>query len=308
MSFFPPLSLTPSINFFPPRSFLSSPTLLLTHPPTGKTYTIHRSLLSHTNLLLTIPTRRRTTALTLPSNISLFPLERTIEFLYTSVYTGEIPSSSSASKPQAADARTLREANPLIAAAAAGSIGVWGGAGPIIELGQKHGRKLSSYSSDLVDGWVNDYDEEQKDAFFSASTASTVVGEFADYEPELNGKMGFDEYAVVEEEVRIVEASPKERVQRHLEVFELAKRWEVVGLKEAVLEVLGREVRERRELVGELVREVYGTKNKDEELRGFVVELMVGDWAGFRKEAEMKRVLGEGGEFVVDLVERVKAF
>lgn len=185
----------------------------------------------------------------------------------------------------------------------------------MVVLGQKYGRKLSSYESEHVElemGWVNDYaiitteDEELaegKDAWLkrSLSTASTIVGggEFGYYEPELNFKV---------EGEREVEAEGKRRVRRHLEVYELAKGWEVVGLKEAVLEVVGKEVRERRELVGELVRGVYGGKERDEELRQWVVGVVAGDWKVFGGEEEVKTLIREGGEFVVDLVGRVKAF
>lgn len=157
-----------------------------------------------------------------------------------------------------------------------------------------------------VKGLKNAYDDNNQD--------NATNSEFGSYEPELKRQSpkandtaaGAGSSDSQDPAPRAV--SPQEQLHQHLEVYALAQRFAVRGLPEQVLTAVAADVKARRELLGELVREVYGTKKKDEFLRGFVVGLVVNDWEAWSKEEGMRRLLMEGGEFVVDLVSRVKGF
>lgn len=155
-----------------------------------------------------------------------------------------------------------------------------------------------------VKGLKNAYDDGNRD--------NATNSEFDGYEPELKRQSpnanGSTAAGAGASEPAPRAVSPQEQLHQHLEVYALAQRFAVRGLPEQVLTAVAADVKARRELLGELVREVYGTKKKDEFLRGFVVGLVVNDWEAWSKDEGMRRLLVEGGEFVVDLVSRVKGF
>jgi hypothetical protein len=50
---------------------------------------------------------------------------------------------------------------------------------------------------------------------------------------------------------------------------------------------------------------VWGVKEQDEELREWVLEWVVGKWERLKGRGGVKELVREGGEFVVDVMERV---
>ncbi|KAI5779067.1 hypothetical protein EDC01DRAFT_634208 [Geopyxis carbonaria] len=271
-------------------TFLASPTLRLRVPASAlstadeKTYTVHRALLAtHTNLLAAAT--RSTTSITLPATTPIPALERLLEFLYTGTYT-------LAAAPPADDGPS-----PVLAAAIAGRIGVWGKPAARHEPTDN----ISSYSSTHCPEYRNAYSSSPESSY---ATAPASPDTFAPYDPVLNHKRTRS----LELRGPAPTETPAMRLAAHLDVYTLALRYAAADLVPVVLSKLAAELRTSRALLRELVREVYGTKTRDAQLSAFVVDTVTGDWSAWRGEEVVRGLMKDGGEFVVDLVAKVQGF
>jgi len=271
-------------------SFLSSPTIrvriLATHPDQDeKSYTVHRSLLkSHTNLLAAASVKARETTCALPASTSAPAFEAVLEYLYTGNYQLANAHTSSATD------ETAPEPSPVLQAAMKGAIGVWGRPAAINDYAVAE-RNISSYESTLFPGlWTNGYasfpaaqqQQQQTQQPPSPPPSPTL---FDEQEPSLN-----------EKKTRVVvKSTPATRLAGHLEVYELARRYAVKELSKTALENVQKEVVASPQILRELVRAVYGTKQRNEELRHFVVGVVVKNFETLRGEKMFSGAVDGGG-------------
>ncbi|KAI5816322.1 hypothetical protein BZA77DRAFT_354185 [Pyronema omphalodes] len=280
-------------------SFLSSPTVQIRipappHAEAGeeKFYTVHRSLLkSNTNIISTGSIKSRDTLCTLPSTTSPAAFEALLEHLYTGNYTLQ-------EEYEFVSDAVDNSSSPVLQAAMKGAIGVWNKPAAVHDDGAR--RNLSSYESNIVPTIRSSY------AAVAAGTASatpavapaTPTNQFATHEPVLTKKT----------QKIVKRSSPETRLASHLEVYDLARRYAVKNLTSVSLENIKNEVVSTPEILHELVRVVYGTKQKNEELRAFVVAIVKDHWESLRHEKVFALLLKEGGEFVLDVFSNVKGF
>lgn len=250
-----------------------------------KLYTVHRSLLkTHTNLLAPGKTKPRDTAITLPPSTPTAAFESVLEYIYTGGY-------ALADEYEPAPERDAGP-SPLLRAAMEGPIGVWGKPAAVHDGSR---RNISSYES-VYTGARNEYLEEKPPP--PPPPPSPTAGKFADREPELA------------KEVSLVlkSSTPASRLASHLEVYALARVYGVRKLSEISLDNIKPEVVASPEILHELVRVVYGTKQRNEDLRAFVVGIVKDHWELLRSEKVFEAILKEGGEFVLDLFSQVRGF
>jgi hypothetical protein len=236
--------------------------------------------------------KARETTCTLPASTSAAAFEALLEYLYTGSYhLADAHASSSTDE-------TTPEPSPLLQAAMKGAIGVWGRPAAINDYAVA-GRNISSYESTLFpDLWTNGYAsspaaqlQQQTQQPPSPPPSPTF---FDEQEPSLNAK-----------KTRVVKSTPATRLAGHLEVYELARRHAVKELSKTSLENVQKEVIASPQILHELVRAVYGTKQRDEELRHFVVGVVVKNFETLRGEKVFKVLLREGGEFVLDVFSKI---
>ncbi|KAA8904391.1 hypothetical protein FN846DRAFT_952824, partial [Sphaerosporella brunnea] len=281
-------------------SFLSSPTLRVRicppHPEAEeKLYTVHRSLLkAHTNLLNGV--KPRETSLTLGPTTSPAAFEAVLEFLYTHSYA--LPA-----EYEAANGHGGKETpSPILAAAMQGAIGVWGKPAAIHDH-HSASRNISSYQSELFPDLRNGYstlavEAEGQAAASSPSPLPPLSPTFSSHEPVLAEKP-----ALV-----LKRSTPTSRLAAHLDVYALARLYAVGKLISVSLANIKQEVVASPEILHELVRVVYGTKHKNEELRAFVVGIVQEHWERLKKEKVIEVLLKEGGEFVLDVFSKIRGF
>ncbi|KAI5846014.1 hypothetical protein BZA05DRAFT_407693 [Tricharina praecox] len=276
-------------------SFLSSPTVRIVLPPPAhsdseeRLYTVHRSVLkAHTNLLSN--TKPRETLCVLPNTTSAIAFEGVLEYLYTGTYNlpdeHEVLETVENTKP-----------SPVVQAAMLGAIGVW--AKPAAVHDDKSQRNISSYSSTLFPTLRNAYD------------APTVLAVQPSLLPSPPPSPTFASHAPVlkKKQVVIVKTStPASRLSAHLDIYALSRRYGVRALADIALHNIKTEVVATPAILHELVRVVYGSKQKHDDLRAFVVGIVQDHWEALKGENVFAALLKEGGEFVVDVFSRVKSF
>jgi hypothetical protein len=276
------------------RSFLSSPTVRVRiSPPHSeaeeKLYTVHRSLLkAHTNLLSDV--KPRETSVTLAPTTSPAAFEAVLEFLYTKSY-------ALSEEYEVADGSGDKETpSPILAAAMQGAIGVWGKPAAIHD--DTPNRNISSYQSELFPTLRNGYSTPLGEPQGQTPALPTPSPEFSSHKPVLTEKA-----APV-----LKRSTPTSRLAAHLDVYALARLYAVHRLAAVSLENIKKEVVASPEILHELVRVVYGTKQKSEELRAFIVGIVQEHWEQLKKEKVIEVLLKEGGEFVLDVFSKIRGF
>jgi len=276
------------------RSYLASPTIRVVVPPPAhsdadeRLYTVHRSVLkAHTNLLCN--TKPRETLCVLPNTTPAAAFEGLLEFLYTGDY-------SLSDEHEVVAASEDTKLSPVVQAAMLGAIGVW--ARPAAVHDDKSRRNISSYESEWFPSIRSAYDTAsvagvQPTALPSPPPSPTI----ADHDPVLR-----------KQNVVVVKTTPASRLSAHLDVYALSRRYGVRALTEIALENIKAEVVTTPAILHELVRVVYGSKQKHDDLRVFVVGIVQEHWATLKGEQVFATLLKEGGEFVVDVFSRVKCF
>jgi hypothetical protein len=188
-------------------SFLSSPTIRLILPPVetnscedDKTYIVHRSLLStHSSLLKSHRTRDSYVVLD-PYIVDVPTVERVLEFFYTGGYN--LPGEPELQEEEDKESliRSLRPAahlpqdSPLLAAAMAGRIGVWGKPAPRFEEAANTSTYTSIYFPKedkrtkvqvVIDNPIDGFGKGKPNPFLPSPPASPV---FQTYSPVLASK------------------------------------------------------------------------------------------------------------------------
>ncbi|KAF8243294.1 hypothetical protein K440DRAFT_664239 [Wilcoxina mikolae CBS 423.85] len=280
-------------------SFLSSPTVRIRIPPSPhsdedeKFYTVHRSLLkNNTNLLSSSNIKPRETLCTLPSSTSPAAFEAVLEHLYTGHYV-------LAEEYEYAESQEPTP-SPVLQAAMKGAIGVWGKPAAIHDDTASK-RNISSYQSELFPNLRNGYSTPScgDKADIQTLPSPPPSPKFAEHEPVLTTQKA---------QLVVKRSTPASRLAAHLEVYALARCYAVKRLAEVALENIKKEVVASPEILHELVRVVYGTKQRNEDLRAFVVGIVKDHWEQLRNEKVFALLLKEGGEFVLDVFSNVKGF
>ncbi|KAH0602239.1 uncharacterized protein H6S33_008587 [Morchella sextelata] len=304
-------------------SFLSSPTIRLILPTTteDKTYTIHRSLLASQTALLKSQRTRSAYILLDQSTVSVPTVEQALEYLYTGDYA--LPAQDAAQEEEE-DTATLLETSrpaahlpqnsPLLAAAMAGSIGIWGKAAPRFDVAENTSTYTSIYfpAEDkrkkvqlVTSGEGFDDKKEAAHALLPSPPASPV---FQAYEPVLSLKGAAKK---LEEQKTPVEVVPYDVacLRAHIAVWRFAEAPGVgiPGLAKLALDKLavlfeGAAGEKLTRLVEEMVGAVFGGEKEETVLRTFVVGKVVCRIAELSRRKEFNEFIRRGGEFVVDVL------
>jgi len=197
-----------------------------------------------------------------------------------------------------ADAQAATIPSPVLQAAMKGAIGVWGKPAAVHDDASK--RNISSYQSDLFPDLKNGYATPPNEkADIQTLPSPPPSPQFAEHGPVL---------MTPKTQLVVKRSTPHSRLAAHLEVYALARGYAVKKLAEVALENIKKEVVASPEILHELVRVVYGTKQKNEDLKAFVVDIIKDHWEQLRNEKVFALLLKEGGEFVLDVFSNVKGF
>lgn len=138
--------------------------------------------------------------------------------------------------------------------------------------------------------------EEEGNAQFGPLPSPPASPTFSTHEPQLK--------PTVAKKVA-KRSTPTTRLAAHLEVYELARLYEIERLIECSLENIEKEVLKCSDILQDLVRVSYRTKQRDTELKAFVIDMVSENWEQLKQTKAFSVLLKDGGEFVLDIFSKV---
>jgi hypothetical protein len=308
--------VTPSI-----ASFLSSPTIRLILPPVksesseDKTYIVHRSLLSaHTSLLKSRRTRDSYVVLD-PYTVDVPTVERVLEFFYTGDYNLPEELEPPEDEDDETLLRSLRPAahlpqnSPLLAAAMAGQIGVWGKPAPRFEKVANTSTYTSIYFPKekpakvqvITDNFTNGVGKEKPNPFLPSPPASPV---FQTYSPILASKpipKQAEKLATMPHHLFLLRA--------HISLYRFSNipTVNIPGLSTLTLSKMAALFQSTKpsdlpSLTIDFATIVFQPYRGEGELRKFLLDLVVSRIGELSQKTEFNNFVRKGGEFVVDVL------
>ncbi|RPB24071.1 hypothetical protein L211DRAFT_837977 [Terfezia boudieri ATCC MYA-4762] len=323
-------------------SYLTSPTIrLIPNPPASQPcsdtqYIVHRGLLTSKSQYLKKRTRESYIVLedTNEETVGLF-----LEWLYRGDY--DIPTSAIDEQEEAAE----EEQHPVVMAAMAGSIGVWGynkpatiGRSYILEKAQSEGLQ-SKYVSFDMNGEVSIVGAEKKPVSRTIQLPSPPMSPTIRYLkpqlPKVNGVLMMSpdlkpvKPSTVSIEIDDTAVEPQQKSRKavitldsilasHLALYVLSLKYQIPELAQLVLIKVSTLCESQPPCADTLVGFIRGVYYDAEETgnfaaltRGTPLRAFVAKYSTFRLE-EVKtsdgfqKLLAEGGEFVVDFVQSVR--
>lgn len=282
-----------------------------------KTYIVHRSLLStHTSLLKSRRTRDSYVVLD-PCTVDIPTVERALEYFYTGDYTVSPeaePEEEQDDEPLIHSTRPaahLPQNSPLLAAAMAGKIGVWGKPAPRFDEAENTSTYTSVYFPKeerrtavkvVTDSFTNGFDKNKSNGFLPSPPASPV---FQTYTPIL----------ALKTPPKPIETPPP-AVPHHLVVlrahialyrFANIPTVSIPGLSALALCKLtslfeSTKSADLPSLVIDFSNTVFKPYRDEEDLRAFLVEQVITRVSELSQKAEFNDFIRKGGEFVVDVL------
>lgn len=295
------------------KSFLKSPTirLHLENASGETTYIVHRGLLSATALLSSA--RPRDTYVFLPAGSSPSTVENALEWLYTSAYTLPEPRS-----PVLEDEVPLLQSNrlapqlpesPLVYAAIAAGIGVWGRSAPVFSPVDNTSSYVSEYFPDAPK-------PGDPSAGPPSPPLTPELAKFPGYAPVLAKAAA----AAVEGAGARVTAAKSETAEHavivalraHLDVYRFATL-EAVGMRGLAEYATGRlrglfaetKVEDLSLLTTTFAEEAFCIVRPCDALQELVVELAASRAAELARRKEFTAAVKDGGEFIARLFSKL---
>lgn len=282
-----------------------------------KTYIVHRSLLStHTSLLKSRRTRDSYVILD-PYTVDEATIEHVLEFFYTGNYNlpeEPEPQEEEDDEPLIHSTRPaahLPQNSALLAAAMAGKIGVWGKPAPRFEEAANTSTYTSIYFPKedkrakvhvITGNFTNGFEKEKPNTFLPSPPASPV---FQTYTPVL-----------------ALKATPKpietpqpivpyhlSLLRTHIALYRFAniQTVNIPGLSTLTLSKIATLFESTKptdlpSLTIDFANSVFKPYRDEEELRKFLVGLVVSRIGELSQKAEFNKFIRKGGEFVVDVL------
>lgn len=243
--------------------------------------------------------------------------ERALEFFYTGDYTlpEELePQEEEDNEPLLHSLRPaahLPQDSPLLAAAMAGKIGVWGRPAPRFEEATNTSTYTSIYFPKedkrtrvhvITDNLTNEFEKEKPNTFLPSPPASPV---FQTYTPILASKPSLKPieptHTIVPHHLFLLRA--------HISLYRFANLPTVgiPGLSTLALSKIATLFQSTKpsdlpSLSIDFANSVFVSYRDEEELREFLVDLVVSRISELSQKAEFNNFIRKGGEFVVDVL------
>ena len=322
-------------------SFLTAPTIRLILPTSDSgeedlTYSVHRPLLAKYTSLLQSRKPRDSYVLLDPSSVSVPTLDHALEFLYTGDYVLPAEPGEEEEVDDQPLLHSTRPAahlprSPLMYAAMAGAIGVWGKPAPVFEKADNTSTYTSEYFPEQkdpekkvvkVDG--NNHSSESSsnsklklpNGLLPSPPLTPSTTTFPSYSPVLSPKTSRSS-SLSSQPTPKVPAKPQEPHHLHLlhinlSVYRFANLPTVqiptlstLALHKLHTQFAQTSLEKLPSLVIEFAREVFIARADEKELREALVEMVAGRARELSSREEFNEFVKGGGEFVVLLFARL---